>query len=141
MNKAPHPTAHHTGQHAAHRDLWPGSAHPLGATWDGEGGNFAVFSRHAEKVELCLFDEQGKRETARIALRERTDFVWHGYVPGIKPGDLYAFRVHGPYQPEKGHRFNPHKLVLDPYARSIAGALQWSDTQFGYTIGSKKEDL
>ncbi len=122
-------------------ELWQGSPHPLGATWDGEGVNFALYSRHAEKVELCLFDESGKRETHRIALRERTDFVWHGYLPQARPGLLYGYRVHGPYKPEEGHRFNPHKLLLDPYARSIVGALRWSDALFGYTIGAKKEDL
>ena len=88
-----------------------------------------------------LFDEGGKRETHRIALRERTDFVWHGYLPQARPGLLYGYRVHGAYKPEEGHRFNPHKLLLDPYARSIAGPLRWSDALFGYTIGSKKEDL
>jgi isoamylase len=122
-------------------ELWPGSPHPLGATWDGEGVNFALFSKYAEKVELCLFDEEGKREIQRIALRERTDFVWHGYLPQARPGQLYGYRVHGPYQPERGHRFNPHKLLLDPYARSIVGGIKWSDIQYGYTIGHKKEDL
>ncbi|MEO7813011.1 MAG: glycogen debranching enzyme GlgX, partial [Usitatibacter sp.] len=122
-------------------ELWPGSPYPLGATWDGEGVNFALYSRHAEKVELCLFDDDGKRELTRTVLRERTDFVWHGYVPGVKPGQLYAYRVHGPYQPHAGHRFNPHKLLLDPYARRLVGAVKWSDTLFGYTIGHKKEDL
>jgi glycogen operon protein len=125
----------------SHIELWQGSPHPLGATWDGEGVNFALFSRHAEKVELCLFDEAGRREVQRIALRERTDFVWHGYLPQARPGQLYAYRVHGPYQPEKGHRFNPHKLLLDPYARSIVGHLRWSDAHFGYTVGGKREDL
>jgi isoamylase len=122
-------------------EVWPGSAHPLGATWDGEGVNFALFSRHAERVELCLFDESGRREVQRIGLRERTDFVWHGYLPQVRPGQLYGYRVHGPYQPERGHRFNPHKLLLDPYARRIVGQIRWSDAQFGYTIGHRKEDL
>ena len=122
-------------------ELWPGAAYPLGATPDDEGVNFAIFSRNAEKVELCLFDEAGKREVARLQMRERTDFVWHGYVPGLKPGALYGYRVHGPYEPEKGHRFNPHKLLLDPYAKAIVGEIKWSDAQFGYTIGHKKEDL
>jgi glycogen operon protein len=122
-------------------EVWPGSPHPLGATWDGEGVNFALFSRHAEKVELCLFDEAGKRELQRIALRERTDFVWHAYLPQVRPGQLYGYRVHGPYQPEKGHRFNPHKLLIDPYAHSLVGPLKWSDAHFGYTLGHKKEDL
>ncbi len=124
-----------------HAELWQGSPHPLGATWDGEGVNFAIYSRHAEKVELCLFDESGKREVQRIALRERTDFVWHGYLPQARPGQLYGYRVHGPYLPEKGHRFNPHKLLLDPYARSIVGHIRWSDAHYGYTIGHKREDL
>jgi isoamylase len=122
-------------------ELWPGAPYPLGATWDGEGVNFALFSRHAEKVELCLFDEEGKRETHRIALRERTDFVWHGFVPGLKPGQRYAYRVHGPYDPHQGHRFNPHKLLLDPYAKEIEGEIKWSDAHFGYRIGDRKEDL
>ena len=122
-------------------ELWPGSPHPLGATWDGAGVNFALFSRHAERVELCLFDEGSRREYAHLVLRERTDFVWHGYVPGLGPGQLYGYRVHGPYEPAKGHRFNPHKLLLDPYARSIAGQLTWSDALFGYVIGSRREDL
>jgi glycogen operon protein len=125
----------------SHVELWQGSPHPLGATWDGEGVNFAIFSRHAEKVELCLFDEAGRREVQRIPLRERTDFVWHGYLPQARPGQLYGYRVYGPYQPEKGHRFNPHKLLLDPYAKSIVGHLRWSDAHYGYTIGSKREDL
>ena len=87
--------------------VWPGSPHPLGATWDGEGVNFALFSEHAEAVELCLFDAGGTRERARIRLPERTDHVWHGYFPDVRPGQLYAYRVHGPYAPGAGHRFNP----------------------------------
>ena len=122
-------------------EVWRGLPHPLGATWDGQGVNFAIFSRHADKVELCLFDEAGRRELQRIPLRERTDFVWHGYLPQVRPGQLYGYRVHGPYQPEKGHRFNAHKLLLDPYARSIVGGLRWSDALFGYTIGGKRDDL
>jgi isoamylase len=122
-------------------EVWQGQSHPLGATWDGQGVNFALFSRHAEKVELCLFDDTGRKEIQRIALRERSDFVWHAYLPQVRPGQLYGYRVHGPYAPERGHRFNPHKLLLDPYARSIVGALKWSDAHFGYTLGHKKEDL
>ena len=122
-------------------ELWPGSAYPLGATWDGEGVNFALYSQNAEKVELCLFDDAGQSEIRRVVLRERTDFVWHGYIPGLKPGQLYGYRVHGKYEPQNGHRFNPHKLLLDPYAKSIVGPLAWSDAHFGYTIGHKKEDL
>jgi isoamylase len=123
------------------RSIWRGRPAPLGATWDGQGVNFALYSRHAEKVELCLFDPKGRRQLERIELRERTDFVWHCYLPDARPGLLYGYRVHGPYAPEHGHRFNPHKLVLDPYARMIAGQLRWSDVQFGYRVGSKREDL
>ena len=131
-------TKNTTGQNIT--ELWQGAPDPLGATWDGEGVNFAIYSRYAEKVELCLFDEQ-RREVQRIALRERTDFVWHGYLPQARPDQLYAYRVHGPYKPEDGHRFNPNKLLLDPYARCISGPIKWSDAHFGYTIGHKKEDL
>jgi len=122
-------------------ELWPGSPFPLGATPDDEGVNFALFSRHAQKVELCLFDETGRHEIQRLELRERTDFVWHGYVPGLKAGTLYGYRVHGPYAPEEGHRFNPNKLAIDPYAKSIVGSIEWSDAQFGYRIGDQEEDL
>ncbi len=98
--------------------IWPGKSYPLGATWDGAGVNFALFSEHATKVELCLFDDvAAAKECRRIALRERTDQVWHGYLPDIVPGQLYGYRVHGPYEPAKGHRFNPNKLLLDPYAK------------------------
>src|SRR3954468_18235543 len=122
-------------------EVWQGSAHPLGATWDGEGVNFALFSRHAERVELCLFDEQGKREVQRVTLRERTDFVWHGYVPQLRPGQLYGYRVHGPYAPEQGHRFNPHKLLVDPYARELLGDVKWSSAHYGYKLRTKEKDL
>src|SRR3954447_5447762 len=121
--------------------VWPGRPHPLGAHWDGEGVNFALFSEYAEKVELCLFDASGRREIQRITLNERTDEIWHCYLPEARPGMLYGYRVHGPYQPDNGHRFNPNKLLLDPYARNIVGALQWSDAHFGYTIGHKRVDL
>ena len=121
--------------------IWPGRSYPRGATWDGEGVNFALFSEHADKVELCLFDSAGRRELQRIEVKERTDFVWHCYLPEARPGLLYGYRIHGPYQPEEGHRFNPHKLVLDPYARNIVGGIRWSDALFGYTIGHKREDL
>jgi len=121
--------------------VWPGHSYPLGATWDGEGVNFALFSERAEKVELCLFDEKGRREIARVELREHTDQVWHCYLPEARPGLLYGYRVYGPYQPREGHRFNPNKLLLDPYAKGIAGALRWSDAHFGYTIGHELEDL
>ena len=121
--------------------VWPGRAYPLGAHWDGEGVNFALLSENAEKVELCLFDESGQHEVQRITIKERTDEVWHCYLPEARPGMLYGYRVHGPYEPENGHRFNPAKLLLDPYARSIDGELRWSDDNFGYTIGEKDEDL
>ena len=120
--------------------VWPGKPYPLGATWDGQGVNFSLFSEHAEKVELCLFDPQGRHEVERVALREQTDQVWHGYLPEVRPGLLYGYRVHGPYKPEEGHRFNPHKLLVDPYAKSIVGTLRWSDAQFGFKVGSKQED-
>ncbi|MGH9354358.1 MAG: glycogen debranching protein GlgX, partial [Terriglobia bacterium] len=120
---------------------WPGKPYPLGASWDGSGVNFALFSENAAKVELCLFDGDGKQETARVTLTEYTDHVWHAYLPGVRQGQLYGYRVSGPYEPEQGHRFNPAKLLLDPYAKAMAGNLQWSDAHFGYTIGSPEEDL
>ena len=123
------------------RTLWPGRPYPLGATWDGSGVNFALFSEHAEKVELCLFDPKGRRELARVPLPERTDLVWHGYLPQARPGQLYGYRVHGPYQPEAGHRFSHHKLLLDPYAKAIEGPLKWSDAHFGYKVGHRRGDL
>jgi glycogen operon protein len=121
--------------------VWPGRPYPQGANWDGEGVNFALFSEHAEKVELCLFDRGGERELERIRLREQTDQVWHCYLPEAGPGQLYGYRVHGPYKPEHGLRFNSNKLLLDPYAKSIVGRLLWSDAHFGYKVGGKREDL
>lgn len=121
--------------------VWPGRPYPLGATWDGEGVNFALFSEHAEEVELCLFDEKGRREVERIFLRERTDQVFHGYLPELRPGQLYGYRVFGPYRPEAGHRFNPNKLLIDPYAKALVGQIKWSDAHFGYRIGHKRADL
>jgi isoamylase len=120
--------------------IWPGKPYPLGATWDGEGVNFALFSEHAEKVELCLFDATGRRETHRVQLREQTDQVWHCYLPEARPGLIYGYRVYGPYDPAKGLRFNPHKLLLDPYAKQVQ-SLQWNDSDFGYRIGHKNADL
>ena len=114
----------------------PGRRSPLGATWDGQGVNFAVFSENATAVELCLFDiDDPTVETARVRLRDVTAHVWHGYVPGIKPGQPYGFRVEGPYEPTQGLRFNPHKLLLDPYGRAVAGKVQWSADVFGYPMG------
>ena len=122
--------------------IWPGKAYPLGATWDGRGVNFAIFSANATDVELCLFDSiDSKEERYCIPLREQTDLVWHGYLPGVRPGQLYGYRVHGPYQPEDGHRFNPNKVMLDPYAKAVGRNIQWSDAMFGYTIGDAQEDL
>jgi glycogen operon protein len=118
-----------------------GLPHPLGATWDGGGVNFALFSANATKVELCLFDPRGKRETDRIALPEYTHEVWHGYLPDIRPGQLYGYRVHGPYEPANGHRFNPNKLLIDPYAKALHGDIRWHDAHFGYRVGSSRGDL
>jgi isoamylase len=121
--------------------LLPGSPHPLGATSDGLGTNFAVFSANAEQIDLCLFDPSGRREIERIPLPECTDEVWHGYLPNAQAGLLYGYRAHGPHEPQNGHRFNPHKLLLDPYARRIAGELRWSDALFGYRVNSPRADL
>ena len=118
-----------------------GSPYPLGASWDGVGVNFAVFSSHAEKIELCVFDPSGRREIARYMLPEWTDEVWHGYLPNLAPGALYGYRAHGPYQPEQGHRFNPHKLLIDPYARAMRGEVKWTDALFGYRTGAARADL
>ncbi|MBV8198380.1 MAG: glycogen debranching protein GlgX [Candidatus Eremiobacteraeota bacterium] len=119
----------------------PGRPYPLGATWNGAGVNFALFSEHAERVELSLFDPRGRREVERIALPEYTDSVWHGYLPDARPGLLYGYRVYGPYDPGNGHRFNHHKLLLDPYAAMVTGGIVWSDAHFGYRVGSPRGDL
>jgi len=121
--------------------LTAGTFSRLGASWDGRGTNFALFSANAEKVELCLFDNQGRRELERIELPERTEDIWHGYLNDVTPGQLYGYRVHGRYEPERGHRFNPNKLLLDPYARRLAGRLVWSDAHFAFRVGSSREDL
>jgi isoamylase len=121
--------------------VWPGRPYPQGATWDGQGVNFSLFSQNAEKVELCLFDTKGRREMRRIALPEQTDHVWHCYLPEARPGLLYGYRVHGPYRPERGHRFNAHKLLLDPYGKSIVGQINWSDAHYGYRVGHEREDF
>jgi isoamylase len=122
--------------------IWPGKPYPLGATWDGEGVNFALFSENATGVDLCLFESpEHPRETHRIRLEECTDYVWHVYLPEIRPGQLYGYRVHGLYEPEAGLRFNPAKVLIDPYAKAIAGAINWSDALFGYRIGDPKADL
>ena len=120
--------------------VWPGSPYPLGATWDGKGVNFALFSENAEKVELCLFDDDGEKETDRIVLPEYTDEIWHGYLPDLRPGQLYGYRVYGPFDPDKGHRFNANKLLIDPYAKSLVGAIRWHDALLGYRAGDPKGD-
>ncbi|WP_202967209.1 glycogen debranching protein GlgX [Nitrospira moscoviensis] len=120
----------------------PGHPYPLGATWDGEGVNFALFSENATAVELCLFDRADQeKETHVIRLEERTNQVWHIFLPEVRPGQLYGFRVHGPYEPRAGHRFNPNKLLIDPYAKALQGRVQWSDAMFGYRIGDPDADL
>jgi glycogen operon protein len=131
-----HQTRTHVEKQVARR-----AAFPLGANWDGFGVNFALFSANATKVELCLFDLDGKQEAERIELPEYTDEIWHGYLPDARPGTVYGYRVHGPYEPAAGHRFNPHKLLLDPYAKQLVGTLQWNDAVFGYTIGHPDKDL
>jgi len=120
--------------------IWPGRPYPLGANWDGKGVNFAIFSAHAEKVELCLFDSFGRREVDRIALTEYTDEVWHAYLPDARPDLLYGYRVHGPYDPPRGYRFNPNKLLIDPYAKALHGRVRWHDSLFGYRLGGPRED-
>ena len=116
--------------------VWPGAPYPLGATWDGVGVNFALFSEHATRVELCLFDSpDAEVESLTIPLPEQTDMVWHGYLPDVQPGQLYGYRVHGPFAPHAGHRFNPNKLVLDPYARVIGRNVRWHESLFGFTFG------
>jgi isoamylase len=121
--------------------VWHGRPYPRGAAWDGMGVNFALFSESAERVELCLFDPSGRHELQRIVLREQTDQVWHGYLPQARPGLLYGYRIHGPYRPKQGQRFNGHKLLLDPHARNIVGSLRWHDALFGYRVGHAEGDL
>ena len=118
--------------------VWPGSAYPLGATYDGTGTNFAIFSEVAEKVELCLFDEAGNEE--RIRLPEMDGYVWHAFLPGIHPGQKYGFRVHGPHDPAQGLRCNPNKLLLDPYAKAIDGQIDWDQSVFGYDFETKERN-
>jgi isoamylase len=128
--------------HTSSVRVWPGRPYPLGATWDGLGVNFALFSEHATAVELCLFDSaRDERESARVRMPERTDLVWHAYLPDVQPGQVYGYRVHGPYDPRAGHRFNPAKVLVDPYAKAIARAVRWGDEMYGYRIGDPAEDL
>ncbi len=124
------------------RKILPGQPYPLGATWDGNGVNFALYSENATKVELCLFDDKNaKEENENIPLKEVTAHVWHAYLPGLQPGQLYGYRVHGPYEPEKGMRFNHHKLLIDPYAKAIAGEVDWKAHVFGYQFDNEQKDL
>jgi isoamylase len=121
---------------AARARIQEGMPYPLGATWDGLGVNFAIFSAYATKVELCLFDDAGETEIERIELPEYTDEIWHGYLPDARPGTIYGYRVHGPYEPENGHRFNPNKLLIDPYAKGLVGSITWNPALFGYKMES-----
>jgi glycogen operon protein len=122
--------------------VWPGQPYPLGATWNGGGVNFALFSENATAVELCLFDRaEDAVERHKVWMRERTDQVWHCYLPDARPGQFYGYRVHGPYDPAAGHRFNPAKLLIDPYAKALTGVIKWSDALFAYKVGSQNADL
>lgn len=127
----------------AHRrrymEAWPGEPYPLGATWTGEGTNFVLFAEHAERVELCLYDDENRATC--VALPETTAHCWHGYVAGVGPGQRYGYRVHGRYEPQLGYRFNPAKLLLDPYARAIDGDVAWHPSVYGYRVGDPAEDL
>src|SRR5690349_3436278 len=124
----------------AKRGLINGSIHRLGSTWDGKGVNFALFSEHAEKVELCLFNSDGTKELQRLALPDFTSNIWNGYLEGAGPGTVYGYRVYGPYQPDLGHRFNHHKLLLDPYAKQLCGKFSWTSAHYGYAPDSRDEN-
>jgi isoamylase len=139
MRSQDHPLAL-TAASLRHVQVREGKPFPLGATWDGLGVNFALFSANASKVELCIFDNDGLTEIERVELPEYTDEVWHGYLPEARPGTVYGYRVHGPYEPDAGHRFNPNKLVIDPYARQLVGQLQWGPELFGYELGHSDKD-
>ncbi|HLK49797.1 MAG TPA: glycogen debranching protein GlgX, partial [Bryobacteraceae bacterium] len=123
------------------RTILPGKPYPQGATWDGTGVNFALYSEKAAAVELCLFENGGSEVSEVVPVRESTGFVWHCYIPGVKLGQLYGYRVHGPYEPERGERFNPNKLLIDPYAQAIHGVVDWSAPVFGYKLGDPAADL
>ncbi len=114
----------------------PGKPYPLGATWDGTGVNFALYSENAIGVDLCLYDSRNRKETARYSVGEQTAFVWHIYIPGLQPGQLYGYRVHGPWEPARGLRFNPAKLLIDPYAKAISGRVDWTKWVYPYRFGS-----
>src|ERR1700679_3613824 len=119
--------------------LREGRPHPRGATWTGLGLNFALFSAHATKFELCLFDDRGDRESERGELAEFPHEGWHGFLPDARPGTIYGYRVHGPYEPTNGHRFNANKLLLDPYAKAVIGQLEWNPALFGYKLESQDD--
>ena len=122
--------------------IYPGKAFPLGATYDGNGVNFSIYSEHAEEVELCLFENlDSETELLKVKLKEREHHVWHVYIADLKPGQLYGYRVYGPYDPANGYRFNPNKLLMDPYAKAISGTIDWHDSVFGYKIGHPEGDL
>ena len=120
--------------------VYPGSPFPLGATWDGEGVNFALYSENATAVDLCLFDAKTNREK-RIRVKEVDNHIWHVNVPTLQPGQLYGYRVYGPYDPQNGHRFNPNKLLIDPYAKALSSRVEWHNSLFGYEMGHLEEDL
>jgi len=130
-----------TNQTKLKRGVQAGDPTIIGATYDGAGTNFAIFSAHAERIELCLFDDTGDTEVERITLPEFTNEIWHGYLPGVGPGQLYGYRVHGPYDPENGQRFNANKLLLDPYAKELVGDFKWSPAHFGYKVDAEEKDL
>ena len=121
--------------------IWPGKPYPLGATWDGAGVTFSLFSENATRVDLCLFDGSDGQKETRLPIKEQTQQVWHIYLPEIRPGQLYGYRVDGPYEPEQGQRFNAAKVLLDPYAKAINGAVRWSDDLFAYEMGHADQDL
>ncbi|MDN3551161.1 hypothetical protein [Mucilaginibacter aquaedulcis] len=122
--------------------ILPGEPFPLGATLTDEGVNFAIYSENATGVDLCFYDiDDPTKETHRIALKEVTDYIWHGFVKGIRAGQLYGYRVSGPYEPENGHRFNPNKLLLDPNAKAVSGIIDWNDALYGYEVGHPDGDL
>jgi isoamylase len=142
MSKLMHPEEPLSQTIIINKLVYPGVPYPLGATWDGEGVNFALYAENATGVELCLFEgKHATRESERIKLKERSHHIWHCYLPEARPGQLYGYRVHGPYEPRQGHRFNANKLLIDPYAKAISGVIHWHDSLFGYELGHPDGDL